>query len=103
MSQAEESNSFTERIAALKARIEAACKQRGKDPEQIRILAVSKTFPASSVKEALAAGLHAFGENYVQEGVGKIQQLIAHRRSLEWHFIGPLPVSYTHLTLPTKA
>jgi pyridoxal phosphate enzyme (YggS family) len=95
MSQIEESNSFTERIAALKARIDAACKQHGKDPDQIRILAVSKTFPASSVKEALAAGLHAFGENYVQEGVEKIQQLIAHRRSLEWHFIGPLQSNKT--------
>ena len=95
MSETEESNSFTERIAALKARIDAACKRHGKDPEQIRILAVSKTFPASSVKEALAAGLHAFGENYVQEGVEKIQQLIAHRRSLEWHFIGPLQSNKT--------
>ena len=95
MSQTEELNSFTERIAALKARIDAACKRHGKDPEQIRILAVSKTFPASSVKEALAAGLHAFGENYVQEGVEKIQQLIAHRRSLEWHFIGPLQSNKT--------
>ncbi|NBW01793.1 MAG: YggS family pyridoxal phosphate-dependent enzyme [Betaproteobacteria bacterium] len=95
MSQAEESNSFTERIAALKARIDTACNQYGKHPEQIKILAVSKTFPASSVKEALAAGLHAFGENYVQEGVEKIQQLIAHRRSLEWHFIGPLQSNKT--------
>jgi pyridoxal phosphate enzyme (YggS family) len=95
MSQTQESNSFTERVAALKARIDAACKQHGKTPEQIKILAVSKTFPTSSVKQALAAGLKAFGENYVQEGVEKIQQLIAHRRLLEWHFIGPLQSNKT--------
>lgn len=95
MSQTQESNSFTERVAALKVRIDTACKQHGKDPEQIKILAVSKTFPASSVKEALAAGLNAFGENYVQEGAEKIQQLIAHRKSLEWHFIGPLQSNKT--------
>ena len=95
MSQTQESNSFTERVAMLKARIDAACKQHGKDSEQIKILAVSKTFPASSVKEALAAGLKAFGENYVQEGAEKIQQLIAHRRLLEWHFIGPLQSNKT--------
>jgi len=95
MSQTQESNSFTEQVAMLKARIDAACKQYEKVPEQIRILAVSKTFPASSVREALAAGLNAFGENYVQEGVEKIQQLIAHRRLLEWHFIGPLQSNKT--------
>ena len=95
MSQTQEPDSFEIRLNALKARIDAACKQHGKNPEQIKILAVSKTFPASAVKEALAAGLHAFGENYVQEGVEKIAQLIAHRQELEWHFIGPLQSNKT--------
>lgn len=95
MSQTQELNAFIERIATLKTRIDAACKQHGKNPEQIKILAVSKTFPASSVKQALAAGLNAFGENYVQEGIEKIQQLIAHRPLLEWHFIGPLQSNKT--------
>ena len=95
MSQTQEPNSFAERVAALNARIDAACKQHGKIPEQIKVLAVSKTFPAAAVKEALSAGLHAFGENYVQEGMEKIQQLIAHRQSLEWHFIGPLQSNKT--------
>jgi pyridoxal phosphate enzyme (YggS family) len=95
MSQPQDSDVFEKRIDALKARIKAACRQHGKDPEQIKILAVSKTFPAAAVKEALAAGLHAFGENYVQEGLEKIQQLIAHRRLMEWHFIGPLQSNKT--------
>jgi uncharacterized pyridoxal phosphate-containing UPF0001 family protein len=92
---AEESNTFADRLAALTARVSAACQQHNKSAEQIKILAVSKTFPASAVKEALAAGLHAFGENYVQEGTEKIQQLMAHRQALQWHFIGPLQSNKT--------
>ena len=95
MTQNPEPNAFTERIDALRMRIDAACKQYGKNPQQIKILAVSKTFPAAAAKEALAAGLGAFGENYVQEGVEKIQQLIAHRHAIEWHFIGPLQSNKT--------
>ncbi|MBU6305534.1 MAG: YggS family pyridoxal phosphate-dependent enzyme, partial [Betaproteobacteria bacterium] len=92
---AKESNTFVDRLAALTARVNAACQQHNKPAEQIKILAVSKTFPASAVKEALAAGLHAFGENYVQEGTEKIQQLMAHRQALQWHFIGPLQSNKT--------
>ena len=95
MSKTQEPNSFELRLNALKARIDAACKQHSKNPEQIKILAVSKTFPAPAVEEALAVGLHAFGENYVQEGVEKIAQLIAHRQAVEWHFIGPLQSNKT--------
>lgn len=92
---AKESNTFVDRLAALTTRVNAACQQHNKPAEQIKILAVSKTFPASAVKEALAAGLHAFGENYVQEGTEKIQQLMAHRQALQWHFIGPLQSNKT--------
>jgi pyridoxal phosphate enzyme (YggS family) len=53
-------------------------------------LAVSKTFPASAIEEAMHAGQSAFGENYVQEGVEKIVQLEKLRPWLVWHFIGPL-------------
>lgn len=92
---AETSNTFVDRLAALTARVNAACQEHNKSAAQIKILAVSKTFPASAVKEALAAGLHAFGENYVQEGIEKIQQLMAHRQALQWHFIGPLQSNKT--------
>jgi PLP dependent protein len=52
------------------------------------VLAVSKTWPVASILEAASAGQHAFGENYVQEGVAKIEALRDGR--LEWHFVGPL-------------
>ena len=57
------------------------------------MLAVSKTWPADSVREAAAAGQRAFGENYVQEGVAKVEALAG--LGLEWHFIGPLQSNKT--------
>jgi pyridoxal phosphate enzyme (YggS family) len=53
-------------------------------------LAVSKTFPAAAVREAHATGQRAFGENYVQEALAKIDALADLRSELEWHLIGPL-------------
>jgi pyridoxal phosphate enzyme (YggS family) len=61
----------------------------------VRLLAVSKTFPASQVAEAFAAGQTAFGENYIQEAVEKITAL-AHL-PLEWHCIGPIQSNKTRL------
>ena len=61
----------------------------------MRLLAVSKTWPADSVREAAAAGQRAFGENYVQEGVAKVEALAG--LGLEWHFIGPLQSNKTRL------
>jgi pyridoxal phosphate enzyme (YggS family) len=59
----------------------------------VSLLAVSKTWPAEAVREAAAAGQRAFGENYVQEGVDKVEALRA--LGLEWHFIGPLQSNKT--------
>jgi len=75
-------------LQAVLARIQAAAQRFGRSPEAIRLLAVSKTWPASDVRDAVAAGQKAFGENYVQEGVEKVAALAA--LDLEWHFIGPL-------------
>ena len=61
----------------------------------VRLLAVSKTWPADSVREAAAAGQRAFGENYVQEGAAKVDELAG--LGLEWHFIGPLQSNKTRL------
>ena len=58
-------------------------------------MAVSKTWPATCVREAVAAGQRVFGENYVQEGVAKIAELAT--PGLEWHFIGPLQSNKTRL------
>lgn len=87
--------SFAQNLKTLQRRIADACSQCVKDPSRIRLLAVSKTFPASAVKEALACGVSEFGENYVQEGVAKITALAAHRSDITWHFIGPLQSNKT--------
>ena len=56
----------------------------------MNLLAVTKTCPGVSVREAVAAGLRDFGENYVQEAVGKIAELADLRAQVRWHLIGPL-------------
>lgn len=61
----------------------------------MQLLAVSKTWPAASVREAVAAGQRAFGENYAQEAVDKAAELAD--PGLEWHFIGPLQSNKTRL------
>lgn len=87
--------SFSQNLQDIRQRIASACRQHGKDPSGIQLLAVSKTFPASVVQEAIAAGASEFGENYVQEGVEKIAALAAFRDRLTWHFIGPLQSNKT--------
>jgi len=56
----------------------------------VNLLAVTKTCPGVSVREAVAAGQRDFGENYVQEAVGKIAELADLRAGIRWHLIGPL-------------
>ncbi|WP_285414381.1 YggS family pyridoxal phosphate-dependent enzyme [Variovorax sp. efr-133-TYG-130] len=76
-------------------RIAQACVTAGRDPAGVRLLAVSKTFGPEAVREAHAAGQSAFGENYVQEGLDKIEALADLRAQLEWHCIGPLQSNKT--------
>ncbi len=59
------------------------------------LLAVSKTFPAVTVREAVAAGQHRFGENYVQEALDKMAELADLREQIEWHMIGPIQSNKT--------
>jgi pyridoxal phosphate enzyme (YggS family) len=87
------------RLQAVLARIETVARTYGRTPEAVALLAVSKTWPASFVREAAAAGQRAFGENYVQEGVDKISELA--RLELEWHFIGPLQGNKTRQVAET--
>ncbi|QKJ88573.1 YggS family pyridoxal phosphate-dependent enzyme [Paramixta manurensis] len=81
--------SIQHNLQETRQRIAAIAERCGRSPQEITLLAVSKTKPASAVAEAADAGQIAFGENYVQEGVEKIQAL-SERSPLEWHFIGPL-------------
>ncbi|WP_298597488.1 YggS family pyridoxal phosphate-dependent enzyme [Zoogloea sp.] len=76
-------------------RIARAAEAAGRNAAEVRLLAVSKTWPADRVREAAAAGQRAFGENYVQEGAEKVDALAA--LGLEWHFIGPLQSNKTRL------
>jgi len=84
-------------LQQVTSRIVTACTAAGRDPASVRLLAVSKTFPAEAVRDAYGAGQRAFGENYIQEGVGKIQALANIRAELEWHCIGPLQSNKTRL------
>ena len=82
-------------LQAISLRIEKACAAAGRAPNAVRLLAVSKTFPAQAVAQAHTAGQIDFGENYIQEGVEKIQAL-AHL-PLVWHCIGPIQSNKTRL------
>ena len=75
-----------ENVQGVKARIAHAARAAGRDPESVTLLAVSKTHPVTRIAEAHAAGLHAFGENYVQEALRKMQLV----PGVEWHLIGTL-------------
>ncbi len=79
----------------VKDRIAKACAAEGRDAAEVRLLAVSKTFGPEAVREAYAAGQRAFGENYVQEGLEKIEALADLRAGIEWHCIGPLQSNKT--------
>ena len=66
--------------------IEDACKQVQREPETVQLLAVSKTHPSESLREMYQTGQRAFGENYLQEALDKIENL--NDLDIEWHFIG---------------
>ena len=80
-------------MQAVRARIAAAARSAGREPGEIALLAVSKTFSAAEVRAAHAAGQGEFGENYVQEAVEKITALSD--LPLVWHFIGPIQSNKT--------
>ena len=76
-------------LAAVQAKIAAACARAGRDPAEVRLLPVSKTQPPEVIEEAYAAGVRLFGENRVQEAVAKAEALAAHP-DLGWAMIGHL-------------
>lgn len=77
--------------------IHTACEQAQRPSNAIKLLAVSKTKPVSDILEAYQSGQTIFGENYVQEGVEKIQYFEQQKIKLEWHFIGPLQSNKSRL------
>ena len=79
---------LAERLTRVRRRLEAAAHRAQRQPHDVRLVAVSKTFSAALVREAASAGQQAFGENRVQEALDKVQELAD--LSLEWHLIGHL-------------
>ncbi len=79
---------LSQNLNIIQERIQSAARRAGRDPVDVRLLAVSKTFGPESVREALVAGQYAFGENKVQEALDKIESL--RDADIEWHFIGHL-------------
>lgn len=81
--------SIAENIARVQERVVAAARRSGRNPEEITLMAVSKTFPPESIRKAYAAGLRVFGENRVQEFAGKAEAL-RDLQGAQWHLIGHL-------------
>jgi len=77
-----------ERIAELRDRIASACSRAGRDPGDIRLVAVAKRHPSPSIRDALAAGVSDIGESYAQELTQKTEEL--GDVTVRWHFIGRL-------------
>lgn len=87
---------IAQNLAHIRAQIQQ-CECRFKTQSAVKLLAVSKTKPIEAILTAYEAGQTVFGENYVQEGVEKIQFCQQHQIELEWHFIGPLQSNKTRL------
>jgi pyridoxal phosphate enzyme (YggS family) len=79
---------LAENIAKVRERIAAACARAGRRPEEVRVIAISKTFPAELIRQAYEAGLRDFGENRVQEAAGKRPALSD--LTATWHLVGHL-------------
>ena len=89
-----------ENLQAVRARVEHAARAAGRDPEAVRLLAVSKGHTAARIGEAYFAGQRLFGENYLREALAKMDELIVllgetRASELEWHFIGPVQTNKT--------
>ncbi|TWC73497.1 hypothetical protein FBY10_102226 [Pseudomonas sp. SJZ103] len=86
-------STIADNIGQVSQRIRAAADAVQRDAHSIHLLAVSKTKPAQALREAYAAGMRDFGENYLQEALGKQAELTD--LPLSWHFIGPIQSNKT--------
>lgn len=84
---------ITDNLLLVKQRISNALLNAGRGANDTRLLAVSKTKPATAIREVFDAGQRCFGENYLQEALEKQQQLAD--LDIEWHYIGPLQSNKT--------
>ncbi|MDY0835339.1 MULTISPECIES: YggS family pyridoxal phosphate-dependent enzyme [Pseudomonas] len=86
-------STIADNISLVSERIRAAAQASQRDADSVHLLAVSKTKPAQAIREAYAAGMREFGENYLQEALGKQAELTD--LPLSWHFIGPIQSNKT--------
>jgi pyridoxal phosphate enzyme (YggS family) len=89
--------SIEENVERVRARMRAAAERAGRLPDDVQLIAISKTHPAESIRAAHAAGLDTFGESRVQEARAKIPDLPS---SLHWHFVGHLQKNKIRHALP---
>ena len=87
---------ISQNIVQIEQRIVAAAEAANRDPVEIKLLAISKTYPTESIISAIAAGQTAFGENYLQSALPKILDLEKDYPDLEWHFIGAIQSNKTN-------
>jgi pyridoxal phosphate enzyme (YggS family) len=90
-------SSIDANLQQVRQRITRSCHDAGRPEQSVTLLAVSKTFDATHVRCAFAAGQRDFGENYVQEALAKIEALADLRAQLRWHLIGPLQSNKTRV------
>ena len=81
-------STIADRLVHVRTRITQAAHAAGRDPANIKLLAVSKTHSIAELETALAAGQTAFGESYLQDALPKIEHI---GDQAEWHYIGPHP------------
>ena len=89
--------SASDRFGAVMTRVVAACERSGRDPSEVTLVGASKSQPLDRMRSAWEAGLRIFGENRVQEALGKMDQLPA---EVEWHLIGPLQSNKARKVIP---
>lgn len=87
-------SSIADNIGSVTRRIQKATLKAGRSAGSVHLLAVSKTRPADELRTAYSAGQRAFGENYVQEALDKMEEL-KELDAIEWHFIGPIQSNKT--------
>jgi len=87
------SMTIADQIQLVRQNIKQYCEESGRQPETVRLLAVSKTHPASAIQEAYESGITDFGESYVSEAVKKVKDI--QNQAINWHFIGPIQSNKT--------
>ncbi|MEH6344573.1 MAG: YggS family pyridoxal phosphate-dependent enzyme [Bermanella sp.] len=95
MPELDTSDNLAQQFITVKSQIELACTLAKKSPLDVQLLAVSKKHPADKIQQLYQMGQTQFGENYVQEGVDKVQALT--ELDIEWHFIGPIQSNKSRL------